>query len=91
MLFDEARLEELVMRCVRKVLDERHMIVEVDKLSKGQVAALLGVSTRTVTTYMQQKKMPHTWRGNRPEFDRELVLEWWREIMGHPVPILRAG
>jgi|GEM_PF-4880530 len=91
MLFDEAKLEELIVRAVRRVLDERRMIVEVDKLSKGQVAELLGVTTRTVTTYMKRNDMPHTWRHHRPEFDRELVLEWWREQMGKPVPILRAG
>ena len=50
MLLDEARLEELMVRAVRRVLDERQMVIDADSLSKEQAAKLLGVCTRTITT-----------------------------------------
>ena len=88
MLLDEAQLEEIMVRAVRRVLDERQMVIEADSLSKDQVAKLLGVCTRSITTYMKRDSMPHTFRLGRLEFQREEVLTWWRE-RGRPVPALR--
>jgi hypothetical protein len=88
MLLDEAQLEEIMVRAVRRVLDERQMVIEVDTLSREQVAKLLGVCTRSITTYMKREGMPHTHRLGRLEFRREDVLTWWRE-RGRSVPALR--
>jgi len=90
MLIDEEKLELLMCRAVRKVLDERQMVVSADALSKDQVAKLLNVSTRTITTYMKREGMPHTYRFGRLEFQRDEVLAWWREH-GRPVPELKVG
>ena len=89
MLLDEARLEELMVRAVRRVLDERQMVIDADSLSKEQAAKLLGVCTRTITTYMKREGMPHTFRLGRLEFRRDEILTWWRE-RGNPVPALRS-
>jgi len=89
MLIDEAKLEDLMCRALRKVLDERQMVVSADALSKDQVAKLLGLSTRTITTYINREGMPHTYRLGRLEFQRDEVLAWWRG-RGRPVPELKA-
>ncbi len=80
MLFDEQQLEELVIRAVRRALDERLATLEHDLLTKEQVAQLLSVTTRTVTTYMQREGLPHTKRGGRAEFKRSEVINWWRDF-----------
>ena len=36
MLIDEAKLEDLMCRALRKVLDERQMVVSADALSKDK-------------------------------------------------------
>lgn len=88
-MIDEQRLRTLIKDCIREVLDERQMIVDADVLTKDQVARVLGVTIRSVTTYMRREGMPHEIRGGRPVFRREKVLGWWRD-RGRPVPALRA-
>ena len=89
MLLDEQKLCDLIKRCIREVLDERQMVVDADIMTKDEIAKLLGVCTRSITTYMKREGMPHTYRNGHPVFKRAEVLPWWRE-RGKPVPTLMA-
>jgi hypothetical protein len=89
-ILDEAKLEELIERAVDRVLDRRMTAVEAGLLTKEQVAVMLGVTPRTITTYQQREGMPYRKRpGGHCEYNRAEVLTWWRD-RGKVVPPLKA-
>lgn len=88
-MIDEAKLKDLIKAAVREVLDEMHLAVETDELNKDQVAKMLGVCTRSITTWMKRESFPYETRGGRPVFKRNSALAWWRE-RGRPAPQLKA-
>jgi predicted transcriptional regulator len=72
-MIDETKLEEMVLRCIRRVLDERAIG---ELMTKTEVAELLECSERTITNYMARKGLPYETRHGRPAFRREQVLAW---------------
>ncbi len=85
-MIDESKLEELVLRCIRKVLDERAVG---ELMTKAEVAELLGCTERTVTNYMARNGLPFERRHGRPAFRREDVAAW--HIEHGPLHRLRSA
>lgn len=84
-MIDQEQLKSLIKQAVREVLDERGYALHDELMDKDQVAKFLGVTTRTVTTWMAREGLPHQkGHGGRVTFQREDVLRWARE---HAVPI----
>lgn len=85
MIFDEAQLEAFIRGVVNRVLAERSgaSVLE-ENLGKDEVAEMLGVTGRTITTWMKRQGIPHEHRGGRPRFKRTEVLTWWSNFDRRP-------
>lgn len=76
------QLEALVRKAVRAELGERASEAS-EVMTREQVAELLSVDVRTITTYVKKKGLPATkLGGNEWRFRRSDVLRWIEERKG---------
>lgn len=68
-------LHDLIRDAVRDALDSQR---PAEWLSKAQVAELIGVTTRSVSTYVERDGLPSHRRGGTLRFRRDEVNAWMR-------------